>query len=122
MRAGQTAAHAGVGSEATDKGALDCFRHMLYTYARKCIYVQEMFQMSRWNLVIPDKTDRMVRTHIASNGGNKGDLSKFVDTAVRQRIFHETVREIKKRNAGLDPQEAQRLADEAVAWAREDRS
>ena len=77
--------------------------------------------MTRWNLVIPDKTDRMVRMHIASNGGKKGDLSKFVDKAVRQRIFHETVREIKKRNAGLDPQEAQRLADEAVAWAREDR-
>ena len=51
---------------------------MLYTYAHKCIYVQEMFQMSRWNLVIPDKTDCMVRTYIASNGGKKGDLSKFV--------------------------------------------
>ena len=72
--------------------------------------------MTRWNLVVPDKTDRMVRMHIASNGGKKGDLSKFVDKAVRQRIFHETVREIKKTNASLDPQEAQRLADEAKLW------
>ena len=39
--------------------------------------------MTRWNLSISEKTDRLVRSHLARIGMKKGDLSKFVDTAVR---------------------------------------
>jgi len=39
--------------------------------------------MTCWNLFISDKTDRLVRSHLARIGMKKGDLSKFVDTAVR---------------------------------------
>jgi len=42
--------------------------------------------MTRWNLVIPEKTDRAVRTYLARTGGKKGDLSKFVDEAVRRYL------------------------------------
>jgi Ribbon-helix-helix domain len=48
----------------------------------------------------------------------KGDLSKFVEEAVRRRIFGLTVQEIKARNAGADPEELQRLIDEAVRKVR----
>ena len=74
--------------------------------------------MTRWNLSIPDKTDRAVRTYLARTGGKKGDLSRFVDEAVRRRVFDLTVREIKDRNAALDQQELLDLIDEEVDAAR----
>jgi hypothetical protein len=74
--------------------------------------------MTRWNLSISEKTDRLVRSHLARIGMKKGDLSKFVDTAVRAEILRRTVREVQAQNAGLTEEEAMALANEAVAWAR----
>ena len=51
--------------------------------------------MTRWNLSIPEKTDRAVRTFVARTGGRKVDLSRFVDEAVRRNVLDLTVREIK---------------------------
>ena len=78
--------------------------------------------MARWNLVVRDETDRSVRSYLARTGGKKGDLSRFVDRAVRQAIFWETLESIWARNRSLSAGEAQALADEAVAQARADRS
>ena len=50
-----------------------------------------------------------------------GDLSKFVDDAVRREVLRQTVKEIQAQNADLTADEAQELADEAVAWARANR-
>lgn len=74
--------------------------------------------MTRWNLSISEKTDRAVRTWLARTGGRKGDLSRFVDEAVRRRVFDLTVRGIKDRNAGHDQQELLDLIDEEVDAAR----
>jgi hypothetical protein len=74
--------------------------------------------MTRWNLSISEKTDRLVRSHLARIGMKKGDLSKFVDTAVRKEILRRTVQEVQAQNAGLSEEEAMALANEAVAWAR----
>ena len=78
--------------------------------------------MARWNVVISEDTDRTVRSYLARTDGRKGDLSHFVDRAVRQAIFWETVETIQERNRRLSAEEAQALADEAVAQARADRS
>ena len=78
--------------------------------------------MARWNVVISEDTDRAVRSYLARTGGRKGDLSHFVDRAVRQVIFWETVETIQERNRRLSAEEAQALADEAVTQARADRS
>ena len=78
--------------------------------------------MTRWNLVIADETDRHVRSYLARTGGKKGDLSRFVDRAVRQAIFWETIESIWERNRNLSGEDVQRLADEAVAQARAHRS
>ena len=78
--------------------------------------------MIRWNLVIAEETDRHVRSYLARTGGKKGDLSRFVDRAVRQAIFWETVESIWERNRNLSGEDVQRLADEAVAQARAHRS
>ena len=74
----------------------------------------------RWSLVVSDATDRSLRSYLARTGGRKGDLSRFVDRAVRQAIFWETLESIWERNRNLSAAEAQALADDAVAQARTD--
>lgn len=74
--------------------------------------------MTRWNLSIQDETDRTVRVFLARRGFKKGDLSKFVEDAVRGEVLRRTVLDVHERNADLDAREAMVLADEAVAWAR----
>ena len=78
--------------------------------------------MARWNVVISEGTDRTVRNSLARTGGRKDGLSRFVDRAVRQAIFWETVETIQERNRRLSAEEAQTLADETVAQVRADRS
>ena len=74
--------------------------------------------MTRWNLSIPEITDRVVRTFLARTGGKKGDLSRFVDDAVRRRVLDLTVRQVKDRNNGYDQQEILDLIDDEVDAAR----
>ena len=78
--------------------------------------------MTRWNLSIPEKTDRAVRTFLARNGGKKGDLSRFVDEAVRRLVMEATVSRVKERNARYAQYELLDLIDEEVDAARAGRS
>ncbi len=78
--------------------------------------------MIRWNITIPEKTNRAVRTFLARTGGKKGDLSRFVDEAVRQRVFDLTVSKIKDRNAEYDQQQILDLIDQEVDAVHADRS
>jgi hypothetical protein len=82
-----------------------------------CICVEKEL-VTRWNLVIPEKTDRAVRTYLARTGGKKGDLSRFVDEAVRRRLFDLTVRQVKDRNAEYDQREILELIDAEVMAER----
>jgi len=50
-----------------------------------------------------------------------GYNSKFSEEAVRWRVFHRTVQDIKSRNADTGPEELQSLIDEAVREVREDK-
>jgi hypothetical protein len=72
----------------------------------------------RWNLKVSRETDLSLRTFLGARGMKKGDLSKFVEEAVRWRIFDHTVRGIKARNAEADPDELQSLIDDAVHEVR----
>jgi hypothetical protein len=76
----------------------------------------------RWNVVVSDETDRSLRSYLARTGGGEGDLSRFVDRAVRQAVFWETVESIWERNRHLSAEAALALADRAVAEARADRA
>ena len=78
--------------------------------------------MTRWNLSIPEETDRAVRTFLARNGGKKGDLSRFVDEAVRRLVMELTVSRVKERNARYAQHELLDLIDEEVDAARAGRS
>ncbi len=48
-------------------------------------------------------------------------LSKFIEAAVRWRVFQRTVQDIKAHNADTDPDELQRIVDEAVHEVRSER-
>lgn len=78
--------------------------------------------MTRLTLVISEKTDAALRAFLGSIGARKGDLSKFVEEAVKDKIFRETVNRVKARNAEYDQQEIMDTVEEAVDWARAHRS
>ncbi len=78
--------------------------------------------MTRWKLSVSEETDRIVRTFLARNGGKKGDLSRFVDEAVRRRVQDLTVEQVKDRNAAYDQQAILDLLDDEVAAGRAGRS
>ena len=65
--------------------------------------------MTRWSLVVSDDTDKALRAFLALHGGKKGDISRFVEGAVRDRLmthsrFNQTVQNLKKRHAEADQQ------------------
>ena len=78
--------------------------------------------MTRWSLSIPEETNLAVRTFLARKGGKKGDLSRFVDEAVRRRVLDLTVCQIKDRKARDDQQDILDLIDDEVDAARAARS
>lgn len=72
----------------------------------------------RWNLAVSEDVDRSVRMYLAESGGRKGDLSRFVEEAVRDQIFHQAVAEAKAANANTPQEELESIIDEALDWAR----
>ena len=68
---------------------------------------------------LPDQTIRDVEALLAKRG--EGDVTAFVERTVQRAVFFDTVREVKRQNAGVDPQELDRLIDEAVEAARAER-
>lgn len=75
---------------------------------------------TRWTLTVSKKTDIALRSLLARRGMKKGDLSAFVEDAVRRQVFDQTLQEARDRFADLPPDEAQRLIDEAMAETRQD--
>ncbi|MBP9726024.1 MAG: ribbon-helix-helix domain-containing protein [Gammaproteobacteria bacterium] len=76
-------------------------------------------QSARWNLAVSLDTDRTLRMFLASNNsGKKGDLSKFVEEAVRSRIFYLTAQQAKANNTEITETDLQAIVDEAISWAR----
>jgi len=75
----------------------------------------------RWSVKVSKETDLSLRTFLGAQGMKKGDLSKFIEEAVRWRVFHHTVQDIKARNAATEPDEVQRIVDEAVREVRTER-
>ena len=74
----------------------------------------------RWNLAVSSVTDQSVRMFLASQGGGrKGDLSRFIEQAVRTYIFEHAVDEAKAANSNVSEAEMTAIVNEAVQWARE---
>lgn len=75
----------------------------------------------RWSLKVSRETDLDLRAYLGSQGAKKGDLARFIEDAVRRRILQLTIKDIRERNADADPNEIQRIVDEAVSEIRTDR-
>ena len=80
-----------------------------------------MEEAVRWNIKVSKETDLALRAFLGARGMKKGDLSKFIEAAVRWRVFHRTVQDIKARNADAAPDELQRVIDDAVRQVRTQR-
>lgn len=74
---------------------------------------------TRWNLVVSQSTDIALRQFLASQGGGrKGDLSRFVEEAVRAHILELTAAQAKAANADVDQGILDAAIDEALAATR----
>jgi hypothetical protein len=74
---------------------------------------------ARWNLVVSQHTDDALRQFLASQGrGRKGELSRFVEDAVRARILELEAEQAKAENSFLSPALIEDAIDEALEWAR----
>lgn len=73
----------------------------------------------RWNLAVSAETDRTLRMFLASQGGGrKGDLSRFIEEAVRAHILELSAEQAKENNLGVNEGDVRGAVDEALDWAR----
>lgn len=96
----------------------------------------------RWSLKVSRETDDALREHLGRSGGRKGDMSRYVQEAVRARLkaeeapsgkpeipakagtregLAEALVEIRARTGALSKARFEKLVTEAVAYARKRR-
>lgn len=64
------------------------------------------------------QTDLALRSHLSARGSKKGDISKFIEEAVRWRIFHQTVVQTREAFADVPRGKLQKMIEEAVDEVR----
>ncbi|BBL77553.1 hypothetical protein MishRS11D_46510 (plasmid) [Methylomagnum ishizawai] len=75
---------------------------------------------TRWTVTVSKETDIAVRSLLAQRGLKKGDLSKFIEDAVRWRVFDQTIAETRAGFADIAPEDLQDLIAEATEAVRND--
>jgi Ribbon-helix-helix domain len=73
---------------------------------------------TRWTVSVSKYTDIAVRSFLAQRGMKKGDLSKFIEEAVKWRVLDQTITEARSKFADLPPEELESAIDEAVTAVR----
>ena len=73
---------------------------------------------TRWTVSVSRDTDIAVRSFLAQRGMKKGDLSKFIEDAVKWRVLDQTMTEARAGFADLPGEAVEALAEEAVAAVR----
>jgi hypothetical protein len=74
--------------------------------------------MTRWTVMVSKETDIALRSFLAQRGLKKGDLSKFIEEAVKWRVFDQTLAEAREKFTDLAPDDLQAMIDEATASVR----
>jgi hypothetical protein len=77
-----------------------------------------MSELARWSLTVSRETDVALRMLLATRGGRKGDLSRFVEEAVSREVLRQTAGDVRTRNVDLDETEVLRLIDEELGIVR----
>jgi len=78
-----------------------------------------MNDMTRWTVSVSKNTDIAVRSFLAQRGMKKGDLSRFIEEAVKWRVLDQTIMEARSKFEDIAPDELDALIGEAVAAARQ---
>jgi hypothetical protein len=74
---------------------------------------------TRWTVSVSKDTDIAVRSFLAQRGMKKGDLSKFIEDAVKWRVLDQTMAEARGKFGDMPPEALESLLDEAVAATRQ---
>ena len=69
----------------------------------------------RWTIKVSKGTDICLRSYLAQQGMKKGDLSKFVEEAVRWRVLDKIAAEVRERNSALSDDEIEAEISKALA-------
>lgn len=73
----------------------------------------------RWNIAVSPDTDHALRTYLANQGGDrKGDLSRFIEGAVRAHILELSANEAKAANAAVNEADLTPIVAEAIELSR----
>ena len=59
---------------------------------------------TRWTVSVSKETDISVRSFLAQRGMKKGDLSKFIEEAVKWRVLDQTIAEARGKFADMPPE------------------
>ena len=99
-------------------------RSLIIAYTNKRMYAymtrkaMSEPETTRLTITWSKRADYALRSFLGAQGMKKGDISKFIEEAVRWRIFHQTVREARQAFADVPPDELQKMIDEAVEDVR----
>ncbi|HQT89816.1 MULTISPECIES: ribbon-helix-helix domain-containing protein [Acidiphilium] len=74
---------------------------------------------TRWTVSVSKETDITVRSFLAQRGMKKGDLSKFIEEAVKWRVLDQTMADVRGRFADMPADELEAMIDEAVSATRQ---
>lgn len=81
----------------------------------------ESQETTRLTITWSKETDLTLRSFLGAQGLKKGALSKFIEEAVRWRVFHQTVNAARKRFADIPTDQLQKEIDNAVEAVRTQR-
>lgn len=77
-----------------------------------------MAEAVRWTIKVSPETDLSLRGFLGAQGMKQGDLSKFVEDAVRWRMLDRTVQVVKDRNRDMPAEMLEAMIEEAVREVR----
>ena len=72
----------------------------------------------RWTITVSRETDLTLRRYLGTQGMKKGDLSRFVEEAIRRRILDRTVEGLRQDNEDLPADEIEALLKENLDAVR----
>jgi hypothetical protein len=72
----------------------------------------------RWTVKVSRDTDIALRSFLAQRGLKKGELSKFVERAVRKEVLAQTAAALKVRNQDIPYARLQAIIDQSIARVR----
>ena len=73
----------------------------------------------RWTVSVSKDTDIAVRSFLAQRGMKKGDLSKFIEDAVKWRVLDQAMAEARDKFSDMPAEALDSLIDEAVIAVRQ---